>query len=98
VVLKQSLSFTSDAVRAPQLKVSVRPNRLGAPSVRKTQANVAWDKNQYDDRSEVASYIWHNYPALFSEQDRPADRNATEDTRDERTRFKFYIDNYLYSL
>jgi hypothetical protein len=187
VVLKQSLSFSSDAVRAPKLKVSVRPNRLGAPSVRKTQANVAWDKNQYDDRSEVASYIWHNYPALFSEQDRLADRkvhtdakaaatdseplrnailakwgvngdptidqlladgiaefrvqaadrvlgwisdlfsrprliiqcaatlhrcqvqirtgeganggfNATEDTRDERTRFKLCIDNYLYRL
>jgi hypothetical protein len=81
VVLKQSLSFSSDAVRAPQLKVSVRHNRLGAPSVRKTQANVAWDKNQYDDRSEVASYIWHNYPALFSEQDRLADRKVHTDAK-----------------
>jgi hypothetical protein len=65
----------------PQLSAVVRPNRLGAPSVRKTQANVAWDKNQYDDRSEVASHIWHNYPALFSEQDRLADRKDHTDAK-----------------
>ncbi len=42
---------------------------------------MAWDKNQYDDRSEVASYIWHNYPALFSEQDRLADRKVHTDAK-----------------
>ena len=42
---------------------------------------MAWDQNQYDDRSEVASYIWHNYRALFSEQDRLADRKVHADAK-----------------
>ena len=35
--------------------------------------------------------------AVFDERTQDSG-NATEDTRDERTRFNLYIDNYLYSL
>ena len=34
-----------------------------------------------DTTTLVASYIWHNYPALFSEQDRLADRKVHTDAK-----------------
>jgi hypothetical protein len=32
------------------------------------------DVSQYDDRRELAEYLWHNYPELFSDGEKLAER------------------------
>lgn len=68
--------------------------RRSAEGVRNTQANVAWDENQYDDRSEVTNYIWHNYPACSQNRialpteksTRTARRSQDSDANQDRAR------------
>lgn len=33
---------------------------------------MARDVSKYDDRSELADYLWHNYPGLFTDNEKLA--------------------------
>lgn len=38
---------------------------------------MPFDTSQYDDRVEVADYLWHNYPILFSQEEQLAARTLS---------------------